>query len=57
MTLTLDRREVCKILSALTAAENVSDNTEFCAIHDKLKKQLDGWDEKQSKPKGGSKNA
>lgn len=50
MTLKLDRREVCKVLSALTAAGNASDNTEFYSIHEKLKKQLDEWDEKHTKP-------
>lgn len=50
MTLKLDRREVCKVLSALTAAENASGNTEFYTIHEKLKKQLEKWDEKHTKP-------
>ena len=49
MTLKLDRRETCKVLSALTAAGNASDNTEFYHIHEKLKKQLEEWDEKHTK--------
>ena len=51
MNIKLDRREVCKTLSALTAAGNVSNNAEFFAIHDKLMKQLSDWDEKIQKMK------
>lgn len=46
VTIKLDRREVCKVLSALTAAAQIEDNVEFFAIHDKVKEQLDAWDEK-----------
>lgn len=47
VTIKLDRREVCKVLSALTAAGQVSDNAEFFEIHEKVKAQLDDWDEKR----------
>lgn len=50
MTLKIDRCEVCKVLSALTATGNASDNAEFYHIHEKIKNQLDEWDEKHTKP-------
>ena len=46
VTIKLDRREVCKVLLALTAAGQTEDNVEFFAIHGKVKEQLDAWDEK-----------
>ena len=46
MTIKLDRREVCKVLLALTAAGQAGDNAEFVKIHEKVKSQLDDWDTK-----------
>lgn len=48
MKVELDRHEVCKMLLALTAAGQASNNAEFFTIHDKLKKQLAEWDEKHT---------
>ena len=47
MTIKLDRREVHKVLLALTAAGQAGDNAEFFEIHEKVKAQLDDWDEKR----------
>lgn len=47
VTIKLDRREVCKVLLALTAAGQAGDNAEFFEIHEKVKAQLDDWDEKR----------
>lgn len=49
MKVELDRSEVCKVLLALTASGQASNNAVFFAIHDKLKKQLAEWDEKHKR--------
>lgn len=56
MNIKLDRYEVCKVLLALTAVESASNNAEYSAIHDKLKKQLEEWDENLKNKQGGYKN-
>lgn len=55
MNIKLDRYEVCKVLLALTAVESASNNAEYSAIHDKLKKQLEEWDENLKNKQGGYK--
>lgn len=46
MKLTLDRHDVCKLLIATTACS--SEGEYWKVLHDKIKQQLDEWDDNHS---------